>query len=123
MSSKSLEISLLSGKLEELLAGSRYENKPGSISHEDIPWLSLPYGFSFKVYFPFAGAAARFAVCRKDRPERSVSVYLDTQEVLGFCGGKPHWEAYPINDDNVRFDMVDGEGLIKAIVDELNKVE
>jgi hypothetical protein len=46
-------------------------------------------------------------------------VYLDTQDVLGYYGS-PYWEAYPIGEDTGRFDITDSEGLIAAIVEELN---
>jgi len=87
---------------------------------KDYPWFTLPEGFSFMVIFPFTGAVARFRVCKTGKPENSVSVYLDTKNILGCFDGE-YWEAYPINGDTERFALSEGKELIDAIVAELNK--
>ena len=111
----------LSSELERLLFSDRLGAKT---LHDQFPWLTLPPGFSFKVTFPFTGAAARFRIRKDDKPDRKVSVYLDTQHVLGYFGGleepEPYWEAYPINGDTARFAMHESDELIQAIVHELN---
>ena len=57
-------------------------------------------------------------MCKADNPDRSVSVYLDTKDVLG-CVGQPYWEAYPIKGDAERFLLNESEQLIAAVVAEL----
>lgn len=118
---ETLDIMRLSSKLEMALLGD------GDRRHVlDVPWITLPPGYSFKVTFPFAGAAARFRVCKTDKPDNDVSVYLDTQHVLGYFGmpgekPAPYWEAYPIGDDTARFPLEDTKGLVDAIIEHLNK--
>lgn len=113
--SKTYNIQQLSFDLERALLG---ENSARTI--EDFPWITLPPGYSFKVTFPFCGAAARFRVCKTDKPERDISVYLDTRDVLGYVR-QPYWEAYPIGEDTGRFLLNETEELIAAIVAELEK--
>lgn len=112
-----LDIMTLSAKLEQALLGEREESRA---LIGDMPWITLPPDFSFKVTFPFCGAAARFRVCKTDEPDNDVSVYFDTKDVLG-CFGAPYWEAYPIGDDGARFAMDDTSGLVEAIVEQLSK--
>ncbi|OJW21229.1 MAG: hypothetical protein BGO49_24775 [Planctomycetales bacterium 71-10] len=112
-----LRVSKASAELEIALFGDYGEART---QIEALPWLTLPPGFSFKVTFPFGGAAARFRVCKTGAPDRSISIYLDVKNVLGYCHG-PYWEAYPIDGDAARFSIEDGEGLIAAIVRELEK--
>lgn len=116
----SLNISRLSFELEKALIGNRYEPAKDDIKFDDIPWLSFPKGYSIRVIFPFGGAAARFQVCKTGKPKNSVSVYLDTREMLGYFGA-PYWEAYPIGDDVARFAMSDVDSLIKAIIKQLKR--
>lgn len=101
----------ISSKLEKALGVERTEFK--------YPYFSVPEGFEIAVTFPFAGAAARFRVRHKENL-RSLSIYLDTKDVLGIYG-EPYWEVCPIGDDTARFSMADTEGLWKAIIEELNK--
>ncbi|WP_435018443.1 hypothetical protein TA3x_000417 [Tundrisphaera sp. TA3] len=103
----------LSRELGSLLLGPE-----GMMAVDELPWLTLPPGYSFKVTFPFSGAAARFRVCRTDQPERIISVYLDTRDVLGYVG-QPYWEAYPIAGETARFLLAESEELVAAIVGEL----
>ena len=85
-----------------------------------IPWLWFPSWAEVQVIYPFAGAAARFVVRHKNNPKEYVSVYMDTVENLGYFG-EPHWEAYPINNNNVRFALADVHGLMYAIKKQLEK--
>lgn len=107
----------LSAELENALFGERYEARN---VFDETPWLTLPPGYSFKVTFPFTGAAARFRVCKTDNPSRNISVYLDVKDVLGYFGA-PYWEAYPIGDSIERFALKDGDRLIAAIIQELER--
>lgn len=98
--------------------------------YRELPWFSLPEGYSFKPLFPFCGACVRFLVSKDTDPDNHVSVYLDTKQQLGFymstdegaeLYGVPYWEAYPIGDDVKRFPMSEGPQLIAAIVSHLLK--
>lgn len=113
--SPKLDAMMLATQLEETLLGPESEARDHI---NELLWLTLPAGYSFKVTFPFCGAAARFLVCKADHPERSVSVYLDTKDVLG-CVGQPYWEAYPIKGDTERWLLGESDELIAAIVAEL----
>jgi hypothetical protein len=119
--SETFEIMMLSAKLERALLGPDDQRVI-----DDFPWLTLPPGYSFKIIFPFRGATARFRVCKTAEPDRSISVYLDAQHVLGFFGPLgsppvPYWEAYPIDGDTARFGLHETEELIEAIIGELEK--
>lgn len=118
--SETYDIMRLSSELETALLG-----RDGARLVQ-MPWLTLPSGYSFMVTFPFCGAAARFRVCKTEQPEKSVSVYLDTQHVLGYFGHPgeqpvPYWEAYPIGDDTARFALHETKELIDAIVGQLEQ--
>ncbi len=122
MTNETFDIMMLSARLEEALLGKR---ESGREHMNKLPWLTLPEDYSFKVTFPFNGAAARFRVCKTDKPENDISVYLDTQSVLGYFGmpgekAVAYWEAYPIEGDTQRFAMSEGKELIEAIVKELS---
>lgn len=79
---------------------------------KEIPSLKFNPEWEIKVIPPFAGAVVRFIVSKDNK---TVSVYLDCYENLGFFGG-PHWEIYPDKfGDNSRFAMNDTEALITAI--------
>jgi hypothetical protein len=82
---------------------------------KQMPAIEFPRGWKVKVIPPFAGAVARFLVCKGDR---EISVYLDWFSRLGCCTA-PYWEAYPIGDDTERFDLQDTAGLVAAIRKEL----
>jgi hypothetical protein len=112
-----VNIMMLSSQLEKALLHERRKDKS---LIEEFPWITLPPGYSFKVTFPFAGACARFRVCKENVPDKSVSVYLDTKDVLGYFGS-PYWEAYPIGDDVARFPLDDTKGLVEAIVTQLSQ--
>ncbi len=113
---ETVDIWRLSSDLETALLGKRDGRK--SVI-EDFPWITLPEGYSFKVTFPFNGAAARFRVCKTSNPKNDVSIYLDTKDVLGYFGS-PYWECYPSEGDVARFAIEDTEGLVAAIVKELS---
>lgn len=110
---ESFNIMLLSSQLGKTLG----LEKRDSIC--DMPWFSLPPGYSFKVTFPFNGAAARFRVRKDSNPDNDVSVYYDTKDVLGFMGA-PYWEACPIGDDVARYLRGEEAQMIKDIIKQLN---
>lgn len=115
MSEDTLEIMMMSGKLEELLYGEK-----GLIeSRSMLPWLTLLPDFSIQPLFPSTGAALRFRVRNRQNPKKVVSVYLDTREILGYFGDKAYWEAYPINDNNERWAFGDVQSMLTAITKEL----
>lgn len=78
---------------------------------DKIPALNFDPAWSVKVIPPFGGAMARFRVEYKGK---SASVYLDVYERLG-CYGEPHWEVYPVNDNNERCAMNDVPELMRMI--------
>lgn len=88
---------------------------------EQIPYLVFPADWQVRIIPPFAGAVCRFNARLKGQKGHGVSVYLDWHENLGFFGGKPYWEAYPIDDNNERFALDKVKDLIKAIDAELRK--
>lgn len=109
-----------------------YENSPVVLSHKlaralditegmDGIFFPVPDWAEISVIFPFAGAAARFIVRRRGDHSKRVSVYLDTKGVLGYADS-PYWEAFPIAENNERFDYSDIDGLWAAIARELYNV-
>jgi len=79
---------------------------------DKIPFIKFPSDWEVKVIPPFAGAVARFLV---KKGNKTVSVYCDWYERLGFFGA-PHWEIYPNkSDDNERFAVDDVAALLEAI--------
>jgi hypothetical protein len=84
---------------------------------EQIPDVKFPKDWNVQLMPPFAGAIVRFVAKKKNK---RVSVYLDCYDMLG-CFGEPHWEAYPIKDNNVRWPMADWKKMFTAINRELNK--
>lgn len=109
-SDNSVSIMMASADLERLLG----------IKDIKFPFLAFPAGYEICPMFPCVGAAARFRI-RKTGGKEEISVYLDTKEVLGFYGGVPYWEAYPIGENNERFSLDDTESLISSIIEELEK--
>ena len=84
-----------------------------------IPYLQFSKPYEFKVIPPFAGAMARFVVRNGDK---SVSIYLDTCDRLGFFGA-PYYEAYPIDGDTRRYGMEDPVELKQMIQDIENELK
>lgn len=82
----------------------------------DMPVLRFPSQWRVQIIPPFGGALARFVVYGKGNAQ--VSVYFDAYEMLG-CYGEPHWEAYPIGDNNERWAMKDWRKMFRAIDREL----
>lgn len=77
-----------------------------------IPAIQFDAGWKVQVIPPFSGALARFRVTDGDK---TASVYLDGYEVLS-CFGEPHWEVYPVGDDNIgRCAMADTDELLSLI--------
>ena len=90
-----------------------------------VPFIRLPDGYEFAPIPPFAGAAARMLV-RKTGSENAVSVYLDTDNSLGFWTNgagepEPYWEVYPVGGDTGRCEMADAETLVGLIVQGLSE--
>lgn len=81
---------------------------------KEIPFLNFDKDWSVQVIPPFAGAVVRFVV-KKKRSTKTVSVYMDGYENLGYFG-EPHWEIYPDDEgNNARFALNDTKNLLKAI--------
>ena len=78
-----------------------------------IPAIPMPAGWRVQMLPPYAGALARFAVVNLAGQHKSV--YLDVWERLGFWGGGPYWEVYPVDNDVARCDMNDVAELIRLI--------
>lgn len=76
-----------------------------------IPAIEFDHGWKVKVIPPFAGAVARFMV---EAGDKSVSVYLDCFDALGYYGS-PYWEVYPYDDDVGRCDIDDTGELLNMI--------
>lgn len=86
---------------------------------KEIPSLKFPADWEIRIIPPFAGAVVRFLAIKNGS---QVSVYLDCYDHLGFMG-YPHWEIYPDSEDNnLRFEMNDTEGLINAISKSLDSM-
>lgn len=79
---------------------------------KEIPQLKFKPDWEVQVIPPIVGAVVRFRVTKG---KKTVSVYLDCYDNLGYFGS-PYWEIYPDKDDNnARFPMGDTEALLKAI--------
>ena len=77
--------------------------------------IEFPEGWKVKIIPPFGGAMGRFRVYNEDE-SRSVSVYMDCYDNLGYMGGKPYWEVYPtVEDDVARFWMGQESEMISEI--------
>lgn len=84
-----------------------------------MPYLRFDPEWEVAVIPPFAQAIARFVV---KLGERTVSVYADFDNALGYYGTdedgqpNPYWEIYPSEDGDVeRFGIDDAIGLIGGI--------
>ncbi len=79
---------------------------------KEIPFIQFPRDWEIQIIPPVTGAVIRFIA---KKCGKTVSVYLDCYEVLGYFGA-PHWEIYPDKDgDNLRFAMKETKQLIRAI--------
>jgi hypothetical protein len=87
----------------------------------EIPSMKFPADWFVRMIPPFGGAVVRFYASLDETLSNGVSVYLDCYDRLGFMGMKPHWEAYPINGDNVRFYLEESDKLLEAIDKELRR--
>ena len=87
----------------------------------EIPYLKFPSDWEVQITPPFTGAIARFKV-RYRCHHHWISVYLDNKNRLGLYGdGDPYWEIFPNEmEQNERFAVSDGEGLIEALELALN---
>lgn len=68
-------------------------------SYQAMPFINLRLGYSIQVNPPRNGAMLRFAIKYE---EKLFSVYYDTLNALGYCGGEPYYEVYPIDGDGYR---------------------
>jgi hypothetical protein len=84
-----------------------------------IPAIKFPAGWEVKIIPPFGGAMARFMVIVS--PTKSISVYLDCFDALGYFGS-PYWEIYPYNDDTYRCAMDNVDELITALKHSVKQV-
>ena len=93
-----------------------YDEEWREISNE-APWLTFKSDWKVKVIPPWAGAMARFVV---EKNGKSVSVYYDVYDRLGFYG-EPYFEAYPIYGDTQRYGRDEVDTMMKDIDEELNR--
>lgn len=78
------------------------------------PPINMLEGWSIKVFPPFYGAIARFAVFDITKT-KWISVYLDFMNRLGFMN-KPYYEIYPNKDGGCsRFFLDETEKMSAAI--------
>lgn len=83
-----------------------------------IPAIQFPSDCKVKVIPPFAGAMARFLVCKNGK---QVSVYLDCHDALGFMNNTPYYEIHPnLEGDCSRFYLDETEQMMKEIIEVLN---
>lgn len=78
---------------------------------DKIPAIQFDAGWKVQVIPPFSGALARFRVTVGDK---TVSVYLDGYDALGYFG-EPYWEVYPVDGDVGRCAMEDTDELLSLI--------
>lgn len=79
---------------------------------EEIPFIKWPSDWEVKAIPPFAGAIIRYHI--KTKNCKSVSVYLDCYDCLGFVN-QPYWEVYPIDNDCERCLMAETDKLLGII--------
>ncbi len=81
----------------------------------EMPALKFPKRWRVQIIPPFGGAVVRFVIYGpRNKGKDQVSVYFDAYEQLGYYG-EPHWEAYPINNNNERWAMRDWPKMFLAI--------
>lgn len=85
---------------------------------KEIPFIRFDADWDVRIIPPFNGAIVRFYV---KKGERSVSVYLDCYDTLGYMQ-KPYWEIYPFEDDVHRVEMDNVQELTEKIREELNRL-
>lgn len=85
-----------------------------------IPFLDFPEGWKIKVIPPFGGAVIRFLV--SEDGESWVSIYMDGYENLGYFGGEPYWEVYPVDGDVGRVELDETDALLEMIGESLEEV-
>lgn len=81
---------------------------------EYLPYISFPATWQVRMDPPFGGALVRFRVKHPKLIDKSISVYLDVYNRLGFMDG-PYWEIYPYDGDTYRCEMKHVHELITAI--------
>lgn len=89
-----------------------------------IPAFKIEPDWLIQIIPPFISAIVRFRISKENFKEHKfISVYLDGYELLGYCGGNPYWEVYPVDDDTWRCDMDDIDGLMEGIKKGLQQIE
>lgn len=63
---------------------------------------------------PFGGALVRYRV-KDTATGKTVSVYLDCYDLLGYFGS-PYWEVYPCGEDVGRCHMSNVDSLLEMIL-------
>ena len=80
-----------------------------------LPYISFPPEWEVKILPPMGGAMARFLVRAPWTDGRTVSVYLDTHDRLGWVG-QPYWEIYPnVDDDCTRYLLAEVADMLAGI--------
>ena len=83
-----------------------------------IPALTVPPGLDIQPRPGYPGALLRFRI--SDKNDKSISVYLDVEDNLGFVG-QPYWELYPNKDgDCSRYLLHEAPQMMREISDLLD---
>jgi hypothetical protein len=94
-----------------------------AVASTELPSIKFKPEWDVVILPPFGGATMRFVVRYK---KKSVSVYCDHFNNLGYWDGKPYWEMYPLTyegfADVKRFDLENTKGLIENIEQELEGI-
>jgi len=83
---------------------------------EEIPYINWPSSWEVRAVPAVQTGIIRYNVRHIKNEKVWVSIYLDAYDRAGFYYMKPYWEVYPdVDDDCLKFDMIDTDGLLKAI--------
>lgn len=84
---------------------------------KEIPYINWPSSWEVRAVPAFHTGIIRYNVRHIKNEKVWVSIYLDAYDRAGFYDRKPYWEVYPadVEGDCLRFDMIDTDGLLKAI--------
>ena len=94
------------------------EQVKGSFYH--IP-KNLPAWLVAEPRENFAGSAERYSF-KDTRTGGAISTYFDDSNALGFFKGPSYFEAYPIEDNPIRWIIEDEPEMYKAIIAEFNRI-
>lgn len=107
---------LMSAKYHDLFESNKWQGL--------IPAFKIKPDWLIQIIPPFTGAIIRFRISRENfRNRQFISVYLDGYELLGYSGGNPYWEVYPVDGDTWRCAMDDIDGLMEGIEKGLQQIE